>query len=201
MSGAGEAEAGWVAPGVADEFPELRLWSVAVEARPGPTTPGLRRRLGVLSDRFHGARAIQLRRDPIPHAYRVFFRHIGLDPDVQRIPIEAVVVDRLMHGGFRSRGLVEDAVAVAVVETGVPVWALDAGRVEGELGIDQVGDTLIVAVAAGPVCPLFGDPGADRAPDPESTTAVRLFTVQVAGVPAIHVEESLFTCADALTEP
>jgi hypothetical protein len=200
MSGSGEAEAGWVAPGVAEEFPELRLWSLAVAARPGPTTPGLRRHLSVLSDRFHGARAIQLRRDPIPHAYRVFFRHIGLDPDAQRIPIEAVVVDRLMHGGFRSRGLVEDALAIAIVETGVPVWALDDERLDGDLGIAQQGDTLVVSDGTGEVCALFADPGPGRAPEAETTTAIRLFTVQVAGVPAIHVEESLSMCAEALTD-
>ncbi len=195
-----EPEAGWVAAPIAAEFPELRLWSLAVAARPGPTTAGLRERLRVLSDRYHGARAIQLRTDPIPHAYRVFYRHIGLDPDHQRIPIEAAVVERLMHGGFRSRGLIDDAVAVALVETGVPVWALDEGRIEPPLGVDQRDDGLVVADGAGEVCPLFGDPGPERAPG-EETTAVRLFTVQVAGVPAIHVEEALFTCADALAEP
>jgi DNA/RNA-binding domain of Phe-tRNA-synthetase-like protein len=200
VSAGGEAEAGWIAPGVAEEFPELRLWSLAVPARPGPSTPGLRRRLGVLSDRFHGARAIQLRRDPIPHAYRVFFRHIGLDPDAQRIPVEAAVVDRLMHGGFRSRGLLEDAAVIALVETGIPLWALDDARVEGDLGIDQAGDALVVADSAGEVCPLFAEPDPDRAPSPETTTHVRVFTVQVAGVPAIHVEEALFTCAEALGE-
>jgi hypothetical protein len=195
-----EPEAGWVAAPIAAEFPDLRLWSLAVAARPGPTTRGLKQRLSVLSDRFHGARAIQLRTDPIPHAYRVFYRHIGLDPDAQRIPIEAAVVERLMHGGFRSRGLIDDAAAVALVETGVPVWVLDEDRLQPPLGIDQRDDALVVADGAGTICALFGDPPADRAPG-EETAAVRLFTVQVAGVPAIHVEEALFTCADALTEP
>lgn len=194
-----DPETGWIAPAVADEFPELRLWSLAVDARPGPTTPGLRQRLRMLSDRFHGARAIQLRTDPIPHAYRVFYRHIGLDPDAQRIPMEAAVVDRLMHGGFKSRGLVEDAVAVALVETGVPIWVLDAARVDPPLGVDERDDGLVVADGTGEVCALFADPGPDRAPG-EETAALRLFTVQVAGVPGIHVDEALATCAEALTE-
>lgn len=194
-----EPEAGWIAPGVAEEFPELRLWSLSVDARPGPTTRGLKHRLRGLSDRFHGARAIQLRTDPIPHAYRVFFRHIGLDPDAQRVPIEAAVLDRLMHGGFRSRGLVEDALAVALVETGVPVWAVDADRVSPPLGVDQQGDALVVADGAGVVGPLFGEVPPERAPG-EDTTSLRIFTVQVAGVPAIHVEEALDTCAEALEE-
>jgi hypothetical protein len=199
VSRAGEPEAGWIAPGVAAEFPELRLWWLRVDAAPGPTTRGLRDRLRVLSDRFHGARAVQLRTDPIPHAYRVFFRQIGLDPDVQRVPIEDAVVERLMHGGFRSRGRVEDALSVALVETGVPLWALDDARVSGALGVDQHGDELVVADEEGVVCALFAAVPADRAPG-EATVALRVFTVQVAGVPAIHVEEALFTCAEALTE-
>ena len=196
-----EPEAGWVDPALAEEFPQLRLWSVVAEdvLPPGPTTPGLRRRLSVLSDRFHGAKAIQLRTDPIPHAYRAFFRQIGLDPDEDRVPIEAVVLERLKHGGFRSHGRVQDAAAIALVETGVPVWVLDDARVDPPLGIDRRGDALVVADGAGEVCPLFGEPGPDREPG-EGTTAMRLFSVQVAGVPAIHVEEALFTCGEALAE-
>ena len=111
-----------------------------VPARPGRSTPGLRERLRTLSSRFHGAQAIQLRTDPIPHAYRVFYRHVGLDPDTERTPVEAAVVDRLMHGGFRSRGLVEDALLIAVAETGVPLWALDDATLEGALGIRLAGE-------------------------------------------------------------
>ncbi len=194
-----EPDAGWVAPDVAREFPQLRIWSVPVAARPGPSPRGLRRRLSVLSDRYTGARAIQLRTDPIPHAYRVFFRHIGLDPDVERIPIEAIVVDRLKRGAFGSHGLVDDAVAVALVETGVPVWVLDEAHVDPPLGVDQHDDRLVLADGTGEICPLFGTPGPDRLPG-EETVVMRLVTVQVAGVPAIHVEEALFTCAEALGE-
>ena len=56
-----------------------------------------------LSNRCRGARAVTLRREPVPAAYRVFFRHIGLDPDVVRTPIEAAVLERMLHGGFLSR--------------------------------------------------------------------------------------------------
>ncbi len=195
-----EPEAGWIAPSLASEWPDLRLWSLRADgARPGPTTRGLRRRLSVLSDRYTGAKAIQLRTDPIPHAYRAFYRHIGLDPDDDRVPIEAVVLERLKHGGFRSHDRVTDAATIALVETGVPVWVLDDARVDPPLGIDQIGDDLVVADGAGAVCSLFAQPGPDRAPN-EETVAMRLFTVQVAGVPAIHVEEALFTAHEALTE-
>jgi len=193
-----EPEAGWVAPSLAQEWPELRLWSLVAEGvAPGPTTPGLRAHLRTLSDRYTGAKAIQLRTDPIPHAYRAFFRHIGLDPDEDRVPIEAAVLERLKHGGFRSHDRVTDAATIALVETGVPVWVLDEARVDGPLGVDRHGDDLVVADGAGAVCALFAEPGPDRAPG-EATTAMRLFTVQVAGVPAIHVEEALFTASEAL---
>ena len=39
-------------------------------------------------------------------------------------------------GGFESRNVVDDARLIAVIETGVPVWALDADLVDaGGLGI------------------------------------------------------------------
>ena len=69
-----------------------------------------------------------IRREPVPAAYRVFFRHIGLDPDVVRTPIEAAVLERMLRGGFLTGGLLEDVLLIALVDTGVPVWALDAER-------------------------------------------------------------------------
>jgi DNA/RNA-binding domain of Phe-tRNA-synthetase-like protein len=184
-----------------------------VQARPGRSTEGLRERLSVLSDRYHGAKAIQLRTDPIPHAYRVFYRHIGLDPDADRIPLEAAVLDRLVHGGFRSTSLLDDALVVALVETGVPVWALDDDRIDGPLGIRLTGERenlgrdpqappvrdgrLVVADAESPLAELFGDPAPGHGVT-DDTTAMRLFTVQPAGVPAIHVEEALWTVVEAM---
>ena len=212
MSGS-ELEAGWVADDLQAEFPELRLWSVRCEARPGRSTPGLRQRLKTLSSRFYGAQAVQLRTDPIPHAYRVFYRHVGLDPDTERTPVEAAVVNRLLHGGFRSRGLVEDALLVAVAETGVPLWALDDATLDGPIGIRAAGDDeplgrgqyapdarpgrLVVADRASPVAELFADPAPGHGPG-DGTEALRVYAVQVAGVPAIHVEEAFWLVAEAL---
>ena len=77
-----------------------------------------------------------MRTQPVPHAYRAFFRQIGLDPDASRIPSEEAAVARLLQGGFRSRDLLADALLIGLVETGVPVWALDADLVDaGGLGI------------------------------------------------------------------
>ena len=54
--------------------------------------PELRARLRALADRHRGAQAVALRSRAIPHAYRVLFRYLGLEPDVRRIPVEELVV-------------------------------------------------------------------------------------------------------------
>jgi DNA/RNA-binding domain of Phe-tRNA-synthetase-like protein len=208
-----EPELGWIDPQLADEFPKLQLWQQRARGADRTSPPELRERLRLLSNRFHGARAIAMRREPVPHAYRVFFRHIGIDPDDVRTPVEAAALARLKHGGFKSAGVVADALLLAVVETGVPVWALDDERVDGDLGIRPAGPTerlgegelahdvqpgrLVVADAGAPVAQLFGDVGAAHAVGP-GTTMLRLFSVQAPGVPAIHVEEALWTCTEVL---
>ena len=135
-----EVAAGWIDPEVAAEFPELRLLAPDARAR---ARAAARRSCasgcGELSDRFRGPQAVVLRQRPVPWAYRVFFRHIGLDPDVDRTPVEALALERLKAGGFRSRSLLDDALTIAVMETGVPVWALDGDRIEGELGLRPAG--------------------------------------------------------------
>ena len=93
----------------------------------------------MLSDRFSGAQAINLRHQPIPWAYRVFFRHIGLDPDVQRTPVEELALERMKHGGFVSQNLLDDALTIAIIESGVALRAFDADRVAGAPGIRPTG--------------------------------------------------------------
>jgi DNA/RNA-binding domain of Phe-tRNA-synthetase-like protein len=209
-----EVAAGWIAPELAAEFPELRLHMLTLAARSGRSPEELRERLRELSDRFRGSQAVALRQRPVPWAYRVFFRHIGLDPDEHRTPVEALALERLKAGGFKSRSLLDDALTVGVMETGVPVWALDAERVEGELGLrpaergelfgtgeyasDIPAGRLLVADDAGPVGVLFGALAPGRGVGPE-TTRMRLISLQVAGVPDVHVEEALWIVADILT--
>ena len=94
----------------------------------------LRERLRAMADRIRGADAIAMRGREIPHAHRVFFRHVGLDPDVVRTPVEAIVLRRLQQGGLRPQGLIPDALTVATLETGVGVWAFDAAALVGALG-------------------------------------------------------------------
>ena len=145
-----------------------------------------------------------------------FFAPPGLDPDAERTPAEAATLERLVQGGFRSESLLDDALLIALVETGVPIWALDEAHVEGTLGIRLAGaderlgaaedappvppGRLVVADDRGPLAVLFGElaPGHGVTPD---TQAMRLFSVQVDGVPSIHVEEALWQCADILQTP
>jgi DNA/RNA-binding domain of Phe-tRNA-synthetase-like protein len=208
-----EPVAGWVADDVRDEFPELRVMSVTLDTRPGRSSPGVQQRLRGLSDRFRGANAVTMRQDPIPWAYRVFYRHVGLDPDAERTPIEAAAVERLLRGRFKSENLLDDALLLALVETGVPVWAFDAARVSGTLGVRVAGEgeplgrdagavpvyggRLVVADEAGPLATLFDDPAPGHGVT-KRTTRMVLYSLQVAGVPSIHVEEALHTCVDAL---
>ena len=206
--------AGWVDEAVARELPGLGLaWVDRPAPDRGRTPDGVRARLRVLADRWSGARAVTMRREPVPAAYRAFSRHVGLDPDVDRTPLEAVVVERLMHGGLRPRGRVEDALLVGALETGVPLWALDAGRVSGPLGVraartgERLGEgelapalaagRLVVADGRGPVAVLLGAVADGHGPGPR-TRRLRVFAVPVAGVPQIHVEEALWACTEAL---
>jgi DNA/RNA-binding domain of Phe-tRNA-synthetase-like protein len=209
---------GWCAREVEQELPGLRLLTAEVEvARKGSligqTPPDIQGRLRELSNRFRGAAAVAVRRDPVPSAYRIFFRHIGLDPDVQRTPIEAAVLERMMKGGFLSGGMLEDVLLIALLDTGVPVWALDAERVEGPLGIrasvagERLGATpdaaelpagrLVIADASTPLAILFGEPAPGHAPQARSRR-LALFAVQVAGVPELYAEEALWVCGSSL---
>jgi DNA/RNA-binding domain of Phe-tRNA-synthetase-like protein len=204
---------GWVAAELRREYPLLRLVTLTFPGRSGRTPAWLKQRLRMLSDRFGGAQAVTLRQRPVPWAYRVFYRHIGLDPDTERTPMEAAAVERLLRGGFRSRNLLDDAVTVALVETGVPVWALDAEALEGTLGLrlsgpgDRLGTgpgsravpngRIVVADERSPVATVFGDVAPGHAVT-EGTTRMTLFALQVAGVPTIAVEEALDSCAEML---
>lgn len=206
------AAAGFIEPRVRAEFPNLALAWTSVELRPQASPLAVRRRLRALSDRVHGASVVAMRTQPIPRAYRVFFRQIGLDPDATRVPGEEAAVARLLHGGYRSNDLLSDARLISLVETGVPVWALKADLVEpGGLGIRTTTDgerfgslpqrlpagRLAVADAAGVHALLFGAIAPGHAADARSTRVV-LFAVRVEGVPEIHVEEALWTCGEVL---
>ncbi|HET9593516.1 MAG TPA: phenylalanine--tRNA ligase beta subunit-related protein [Solirubrobacterales bacterium] len=202
---------GWVAPHIASEFPGLGIAWVEVDAKPGRSPDSVRRRLRDLSDRTYGSQAIRLRERPIPWAYRVFFRQIGLDPDRTRIPVEQLTLDRLHDGGFASHGLPADALNIAIVETGVALRAFDADRLAGSLCIrdsapgeslpgapgELPGGTLTIADEERPVALLFGATGEGFGVVKE-TRRLALASVQVKGVPQIAVEEALWMAASTL---
>ncbi len=212
-----DAAAGFVDPDLRAEFPGLALRWVTIEARAGPSTRELKQRLRDLSNRFRGDSVVAMRTQPIPRAYRVFFRHIGLDPDVTRVPSEHAAVSRLLHGRLEPRDAIADALLIALVETGVPVWALDADVVDvaglgircaqagerlgsGEGAPAVVAGQLVVADPATAHAVLFGEiaPGHGVGP---GTNRVALFAVGVDGVPSIHLEEALWIAAEPLRRP
>jgi DNA/RNA-binding domain of Phe-tRNA-synthetase-like protein len=215
---AADPSPGWCAREIEEELPGLRLIACdVVVSRPEPLTgdspADVELRMRELSSRFRGGRAVGLRREPVPAAYRVFFRQIGMDPDVERTPIEAAVLERMLRGGFPSGGLIEDVLLIALLDTGVPVWALDAEALEGPLGIrcSAEGETLgggsdglmlaagrlVVADAAVALGVLFGELARAYSPN-RRTRNVRLFAVQVEGVPTLFVEEALWSARTAL---
>ncbi len=205
---------GFVAEELRAELPGLGLVSLALPAPSARRSPrGVREHLAQLSSRFRGADALTLRQRPVPHAYRVAFRHVGLDPDATRTPVEAAAIERLVQGGFVSRGLLDDALTIALVETGVPLWALDADAVHGDLRLrlarvgEQLGEgeeaplpagQIVVADARLPLAPLFGEPAPSHAADAKRTRELLLYAIHVDGVPRLHVEEALWQCAEIL---
>lgn len=209
-----DIERGAIEPELAGEFPQLALHLATVEARPTRSPRAVKDRLRILSDRYTGGKAVNLRQEPIPWAYRVFFRQIGIDPDDRRTPPEEAALERMRSGGFRSRNLIDDALTIAIVETGVAVLALDADRVVGPVGLrlsrererlgggdgrPLPGRQIVLADSEKALGVLFGDLGEERGVSP-STTRMLLIAVQVKGVPEVSVEEALWMVSEALEE-
>jgi DNA/RNA-binding domain of Phe-tRNA-synthetase-like protein len=204
-------EPGWVAPALAEEFPGLGLLSTTVATGSGRSPQAVKERLRELSDRFAGAQAIILRQRPIPWSYRVFFRHIGLDPDATPTPIEELALERMKRGRFRSRNRLDDALTIATMETGVAVRAFDADRVSGALGLrpSDPGErfegrasalpdgTLVIADEERALEVLFGATAEGRGAESRTERTV-LAAIRVRGVPDIALEEALWLAASAL---
>ena len=201
---------GWVEPELAEEFPELSLVHASVEVRPARSPKAVKQRLRLLADRYTGGKVVHMRQDPVPWAYRVFSRQVGIDPDHDRTPVEAVALRRLKQGGLHSDNLVDDALTIAVAETGVPLVALDAERVGGELGLRlaRAGERrgrarplserqLVLADRERPVALVMGEVGEDAGVTPDTERMV-LCALGVKGVPRISLEEALWCAAETL---
>ena len=204
-------EPGWSEPALAEEFPGLLIVSTTIETTTGRSPEALKERLRTLSDRIAGPQAIQLRQQPIPLAYRVFFRHIGLDPDTTRTPIEQLIFERIHDGRFKSRNRVDDALTIAMVEVGVALRAFDADRIDGRIGLrlSTAGEgfegrvsplpegTIVVADEHRPLGILF-DRTAEGRGVTRATGRVMLVAIGVRGVPDIALEEALWVAGSAL---
>ena len=207
-----DLERGWMHQELAEEFPGLGLWLVRVEGGSGRSPEIVRRRLRQLANRITGGHVIHMRQDPVPWAYRVFWRQIGIDPDTDRTPVEQIALDRLRDGGLPSRNLLDDAITIATFETGVPVIAFDADLVGKAIGLRTTGERellggggrplsggqIVVADEHNPLALLSGEVAHERGVR-RATAQMVLGAVQVKGVPLISVEEALWTVADTVT--
>jgi hypothetical protein len=178
--------------------PGLARCTFAVRRNPRRRSPrALRRRLNALSDRHGGARAITQRTREIPQAYRVAYGD-------RRSPAEELTIKRLIRGQYRSRGVLDDALLIATVDTEVGVYALDADKLSGQprlAGREIVDDD-------GPLAPLFADPVPPRrapwAPPPSraavtrATRHITLYAITAPGIAQLAVEEALLTAYDVI---
>jgi DNA/RNA-binding domain of Phe-tRNA-synthetase-like protein len=201
---------GWVAPELAAEFPEFALTYAPLEATPAASPRSVKRRLRGLADRYTGSKVVHMRQDPVPWAYRVFARQVGIDPDTDRTPVEHVALQRLMKGGLPSENLVDDALTIAIAETGVPVVAFDGDRVGASLGLRPAAGgellaggrrlpsgQLVVADEERPLAVVLGEVGPEAGVT-EDTRRMVLAALAVKGVPRISVEEALWLAAETL---
>lgn len=198
---------------LAEDFPALAVLYATSEVGGRDFGRAARARLERLSDRIGGDLVLGMRQQAVPAAVRAFARQVGLDPDSDGLPLERRLTRRLRAGRFAATTPVEDACAVATLETGVPVWAIDDERIRGPLRIGAARGRhaarldhstarpggLAVWDAERPVAVLLGVRAPDVVPG-RSTRRVRLFALRVDGVPDASVREALWTAA-ALTGP
>ena len=121
------------------------------------------------------------------------------------------MLERMKRGGFESVNLLDDALTIAIVESGVALRAFDADRITGTPGIrpsapgealegrpgELPAGTLVIADEQRPVALLFGATGADRGVQPK-TRRTLLVAIGVKGVPDIAIEEALWLACGVL---
>jgi AcrR family transcriptional regulator/DNA/RNA-binding domain of Phe-tRNA-synthetase-like protein len=202
-----------VARELLEGFPEIGLWTAEVPFAAGATPDAVRRRLTASGPGLTAAAAIGAREESTPWAYRVFARRVGADPADARNPVEAAALHRGSADDPEPAGLPDDALMIAVAETGVPVLAFDADELDGELWLRpaRAGER----VAGGPEIPPgrpvladssrvlatpFGE-GPAAAEVGRGTGRVALAAIQVKGVPEVGVEQALWTVVEILREP
>jgi phenylalanyl-tRNA synthetase beta subunit len=125
--------------------------------------------------------------------------------------VEQAALDRMKHGGFRSLNLLDDALTIAIVESGVAMRAFDADKVEGAVGLrgsapgeglegrpgELPAGTLVIADEARPIALLFGAIASGRGVR-SKTRNTMLVSTQVKGVPDIAAEEALWLACEVM---
>ncbi len=174
------------------DFPELALWTAEVAATPRRSPESVVRRLG--EPRPSAAEAEGARRESTPWAYRVLARQLGLQPLLQQSTTE-------------PSGLPADALKIASAQTGVPLVAFDAAKLNGGLALRRAraGEPLgeegqvVIADREKPVAILLGphDPEAEVT---ATTERIALAAIQAKGVPTLAVEEALWTAIEIMRE-
>jgi len=174
------------------DFPELALWTAEVSAKPGESPNQVIQRLSEPAPSL--AEAEGARRESTPWAYRVLARQLKTQP----LPPQSTT---------ESHGLPEDALTIATAQTGVPLVAFDAAKLEGELALRRAraGERLaeegqvVIADREKPVAILLG-PQADEQQVSAKTERITLAAIQAKGVPTLAVEEALWTAIEIMRE-
>lgn len=206
---------GWIAPDVAEEHPGLELlsWTTPTEYR-RRSPDAVREWLGRLSTRVDGPAVLRAHREEAPAAHRELLRRIRRDPDEDPAPQELAYRRRIRDGGFPVRGNPKDLLLVVLCETGVPIWALDADRIDGELGIrrslsgelqDRDGNASpvtrwpepVVVDGSGVVAEVLREPRRIHVAT-KRTTSTTFYGVRVPGLTDLRVDEAVWLCRTLL---
>jgi TetR/AcrR family transcriptional regulator len=177
------------------EFPELALWTAEATAAPGPSPESVVRRMS--EPRPSAAEAEGAPRASAPWAYRVLARQIGAQPPASP--------------SNESAGLPQDALSIATAQTGVPLVAFDAARLNGGLALrraragERLGDEelqegqVVMADLERPVALVLGATATDCEVSAD-TERIIVAAIQAKGVPTLAVEEALWTSIEVLRE-
>ena len=179
-------------PLLTSDFPGLALRAARCGRPDRRSWRERRARLDELDDRVNGAAIGALRLDPVAGAYRAFARQIGLDPDVDRNPLDQATRERLLAGQFKGGGHLADVLLIGMLETGVPLWALDAAAVRGTLRVAvEEDDRLVIADDDRALAPVLAPPPREVAGTDRSETFV-VYGLRVGEVPLPIVDEALW---------
>src|SRR5919201_1982194 len=139
-------------------------------------------------------------REWAPGASRVLAPQLRVNPPPLDEPLE-------------SAGLPKDALALATRQTGVPLVAFDAARMDGSLALrkaragERLGQTgpeleegqVVMADRRTPVALVLGKCATDSEVSAD-TERIVIATIQAKGVPTLAVEEALWTAIEVLRE-